>query len=67
MSEIVSKKEELAKPIEREISDMESRLNATKAALQRGRGPVEEAVIMIVPMMQDQLKIMREMLALIKE
>lgn len=50
--------------IETMINEMETKLEETKDAVGYNRGPLKDAMMLSIPMMQDQLKIMRAMLEL---
>lgn len=48
--------------IETMIDEMEDKLEETKDAVGYNRGPLKDAMMLSIPMMQDQLKIMRGLL-----
>lgn len=50
--------------IEKMIDDMETKLEETEEAVSWNRGPVKDAVLTTIPMMKDQLEIMRALLEL---
>jgi hypothetical protein len=50
--------------IETMINEMETKLEEAKEDLVWNRGAIKDSVMLVIPMLQDQLKIMRAMLTL---
>jgi hypothetical protein len=53
--------------IEAKLAQMETDLAETKNSAAYIRGPVNDAVQIIIPIFEDQVKLMREILELVKE
>lgn len=49
------------------IDDVETKLHETRASMAWNSGPVNDCVKLMVPMMLDQIKILRAMLDLVTE
>jgi len=46
--------------LQQRISEMEDKLDETKESVSYNRGPVNDAMKVVIPMMRDQLDLMRD-------
>jgi hypothetical protein len=51
--------------VELQIKRLETKLEETRSAAVHQRGPVTDALMVVIPMMEDQLALLREVLKLI--